>query len=42
MGSRYLINTVVLAVTVFVATGATTATHAEESARNQPFTSEEL
>ena len=42
MGYRYLINAVLIAVTVFVATVATTATHAEESARNRPFASEEL
>ena len=38
----YLINAVLIAVTVFVATVATTATHAEDSARNRPFASKEL
>ena len=42
MGYRSLINAVLLAVTVFVATVATTATHAEDSERNRPFASEEL
>ena len=42
MGYRYLINAVLIAVTVFVATVATTATHAEDSERKRPFTSEEL
>ena len=42
MGSRYRSHTVVIVVIVFVATVATTAIHAEESARPRPFTAEEL
>jgi len=42
VGSRYRSHTVVIVVIVFVATVATTAIHAEESARPRPFTAEEL
>ena len=37
MGYRYLINTALIAVTVFVAPVATTVPHAEDSARHRPF-----